>query len=338
MAAFVTFETFLAGAKDVAMTCHASQCIFMSMTHVDELFAAKLEPIVRSLHHILEGGGWDDGVLASFIDATQSLPPQTVPSLEAKIRAASWTQVPPLRITKKTSMKEILKWAEREKPHRFIVPWFDIFSHDGFRRENALRTVREGAPSAFLLAVFLRRLNDWVPQVRLAAKEAIDDVLARTNTQIIIEALWYTLPSRGSIGRLKGAEARVLDQIPVREEVVEGLAERVKVASAGPALLVLRQALRQPGLERFLPDLARNSIQPAVRAAAYKALIEQRIGWQDGWKWKWVDKSLGLRKRQPMVAHRSFSVQIDLATIIEEAISDPAVFVKRVGADGLIAH
>lgn len=209
----------------------------MPMTHLDELFEEKLEPIVWFLNHTLEGGGWDDRVLASFIDATQSLPLQAIPRLEAKIRAASRIQLPPIRVTKKTSIKDILKRAEREKPHRFTVPWFDIFSHNSFRREKALRTVREGAPSVFPLAVFLRRLNDWVPQVRLAARETVDDLLARTDKQIIVEALWYTLPSRDSIRRLKSAEALVLEQIPVRKEVAEGLAQRggLRESSKSPA-------------------------------------------------------------------------------------------------------
>ncbi|CNJ35872.1 Phage transcriptional activator%2C Ogr/delta [Yersinia rohdei] len=51
--------------------------------------------------------------------------------------------------------------------------WMDICNADGFRRERALRTLSGGAPNSFLLALVARKLNDWVPQVREAARDAL---------------------------------------------------------------------------------------------------------------------------------------------------------------------
>ena len=60
------------------------------------------------------------------------------------------------------------------------LTWIDLSSHDGYGRERALRTISGPAPNAFFFALAAKRLNDWVPQVRAAARETVP-VLARAS-------------------------------------------------------------------------------------------------------------------------------------------------------------
>ncbi|MEM6256369.1 MAG: hypothetical protein AAF821_25940 [Cyanobacteria bacterium P01_D01_bin.156] len=64
----------------------------------------------------------------------------------------------------------------RLREHRLLIPWLDHCHGNGYLREKALRSLHEGAPNGFLFAMVLRRLNDWVPQVRAAAREHVPQI------------------------------------------------------------------------------------------------------------------------------------------------------------------
>ena len=82
------------------------------------------------------------------------------------------------------------------RDRRLPIPWLDLCHGDGYLREKALRSLREGAPNGFLLAMVLRRLNDWVPQVRAAARISAKEVLEKSDAEIVVSVAWMCLFSR----------------------------------------------------------------------------------------------------------------------------------------------
>ena len=58
--------------------------------------------------------------------------------------------------------------------------WLDLVNGDGRLRERTLRTLTGAAPNGFFFAMATRRLNDWVPQVRAAAREAVPALAQRS--------------------------------------------------------------------------------------------------------------------------------------------------------------
>ena len=72
-----------------------------------------------------------------------------------------------------------LKYHLRPKRWQFwktqpsFPKWVNVASENGYERENGIRAIRGGAPNAIFLALLVRRLNDWVPQVRAAASHKI---------------------------------------------------------------------------------------------------------------------------------------------------------------------
>ena len=64
------------------------------------------------------------------------------------------------------------KWCSKPTPTPFLT-WIDLCSGDGFKRERTLRVLSGAAPNRFLLAMAVRRLNDWVASVRAAAHERL---------------------------------------------------------------------------------------------------------------------------------------------------------------------
>jgi len=84
------------------------------------------------------------------------------------------------------------KWKVWSKPKELLT-WLDLISWDGYRREKTLRTLSGAAPNTFFFSLAVRRLNDWVPQVRKAAREKLPDIAIATDPEHVVEALCIAL-------------------------------------------------------------------------------------------------------------------------------------------------
>ncbi|MEH6809019.1 MAG: hypothetical protein V7651_09210 [Hyphomonas oceanitis] len=269
------------------------------------------------------------GVAEAFVDETKRLPLTHISDRVHAIRMVA---------NKVGRLPEDQLEVRRRHAQRGATCWYDLLSGDGFRRERFLLEVHEGAPSAFLLTMFLRRLNDWVPQVRVAARQAAENVLDRTDPDIVGEVLWSILSVRNSWKRMRGDESAVLDAGFERPSITPYLVRRLLSETAGPTARVLQQACRGASLDPYLPRLAEAALQPAVRGTAYRMLMEQRATWADGWRWRWTDKSLGERVREPKIAERTLTISVDLRELLVSAANDPSAAVRRVAGDALISH
>lgn len=274
-------------------------------------------------------GRQDTEALATFVQETASLPLSNLGGYEISIRAAAY--VPELP-------RKRFSWQQEPKEYRYPVPWFDLFSGNGFRRERVLREVKAEVPSSFLLAILIRRLNDWVPQVREAAHHAVRQALATSPPEIVADVAWATLPVRTTWNRIDSEGVAILDRVMARSDVAEAIFRRLLIVPAGRASAILRQASRCENLDAFLPELAAAAVQPAVRATAYRMLLNGRAVWPNGWTWRWTDKSMGERVRERAWAFRELTVATDFVPTLTAAMQDSSPAVRRVAGDVLIAH
>ncbi|MBA4225877.1 MAG: hypothetical protein C0456_04530 [Hyphomonas sp.] len=288
-----------------------------------------MQSAIRRTAAAISDGRHDAGALADFIEETKSLPLSKFSGYESAIRAAAYVQEPP---------RQRFLWQQPPKEYSFPVPWFDLFSGNGFRRERVLRAVKVEAPSPFLLAMLIRRLNDWVPQVREAAQDTVRHALTTSAADIVAEVAWATLPVRTSWNRIDADGAAILDSLTERSDVAEAIFRRLLSVPAGRASAVLREVSRRANLDAFLPELAASAVQPAVRAAAYRMLLNRRAVWPDGWTWRWVDKSMGERIRERVWASRELTVAVDFVPTLTAAMQDSSPAVRRIAGDVLIAH
>ena len=118
---------------------------------------------------------------------------------------------------------------------RRFTSWLELCSHDGRKREAALRVTSGGAPSAFLLALALRRLNDWVPQVRTAARETLPQLVSNSEPQDVATVLWSLLAHWDTWGRMESADRETVAAITSSEPVALALGSRIMATAAGPA-------------------------------------------------------------------------------------------------------
>ncbi len=227
------------------------------------------------------------------------------------------------------------KWKLWARPAPFPT-WIDLCSGDGIKREKSLRTLTGGAPNSFFFALAIRRLNDWVPQVRKAARETLPLMAKQSDPKHVVDVLCVTLPHWNNWGRLKEADKQVLLEIVSLKEVAHALKSRIISAASGPMTSILTQAGRTEALDRYISEIAQEAIQPAVRAKAYQSLLEGKMVWFEGRKWEWTDIRYCEERLKPILSERSLSVTVPFLETLKSAAIDRSPMVRRVAGDVLI--
>jgi len=232
----------------------------------------------------------------------------------------------------KTSTSSIWKFWTKSTSS---LTWMDLCSENGFNRQKTLHSLG-AAPNSFFFALAVRRLNDWVPQVREAAREKIPEIAKNTDPEFVVDALCAILPHWHSWGRMEDRDKRTLMDISSTEKVANLLKSRIISATAGPMTSILAQVGRTETLDRYLFEIAKNSIQPSVRAKAYRSLLEKKMVWHAGQKWKWTDKQYCKGRFEPIVCERTLSIASPFIETLELAVKDRSPMVRRVAGEMLI--
>ena len=289
------------------------------------------ELVLGAIHRLLAAAKSGRGVVEaqeSFLSETARLPLKSFDQWERRIRNETWAA---------ESKPSPLGWKLWSRPTHFLS-WLDVCSSDGFRRERLLRTMSGGAPNPFLLVLAIRRLNDWVPQVRAAARECIPNLAGRSEPQCVAEALWATLAHWTHWGRIEGKDRELLLDSLANTQIASAFKQRLIEAKAGPAAQILSQAGRAPALDPWLPEVATAAIQPSVRAKACRSLLEKRMVWVRCLKWAWTDIKWCKGRFLPVLEERAISHQCSTHQVFQIAIGDRSPMVRRVAAEFLIAN
>ncbi len=211
-----------------------------------------------------------------------------------------------------------------------------VFHADGHLREAALKLWTDPPGHPFAFAALTYRLNDWVPQVREAARACAEEQFPRTSARVIAEASFFLLPQYRRLGRWGTRGRDVLEAALYRPDVTSELAFLLMQRPAGPVAQVLRQALRRPGLDAALPKLALDAELPHVRAIALETLLLRRASWTVGYRFEWTDKSFGRGRHVPVFEDRTVEHDLDVEQLVLQGARDRAVAVRKVAARGLI--
>lgn len=212
-----------------------------------------------------------------------------------------------------------------------------IFHRDGRLREAALRKISEPLPNPFLFAAIAWRLNDWAAPVRQAAVDCAARTFPETSPEIVAEAGMTLLTRQATWGRW-GSERALWDAAISRSDVAQSLARLFATRTTGPMASLLRQALRSESMDEHLDYLAHDAVQPAVRATAIQSLVNGYTEWPNGWRWRWIDKSMGVRRRETEFARRGLATSTDTHGLIRRSLNDRAAAVRNVAISGLIQN
>lgn len=265
-------------------------------------------------------------LMARIASETKSIPLTRMDAWERAIRAEVWAA------EHRTSEASWKFWVRQRR----FTSWLDLCSHDGRKREAALRVTFGGAPSAFVLALALRRLNDWVPQVRSAARETLPAVASHSEPQDVASVLWSLLAHWSTWGRMEPVDRSAVTAMASSEAVSIALRSKIMHATAGPAALVLSQCARFPAFDSWIQEFSQSAVQPAVRARAFRWLFLGRITWVVGHKWRWTDVAYCRGKLEPILESREISARQPFMATLTAAMADRSPTVRRVAAEFLI--
>ncbi len=207
---------------------------------------------------------------------------------------------------------------------------------DGRIREAAVRAAPTTAPDAALLAVLLARANDWVEPVRTAALARLGEAVPEADAETIARMLPTLLHQVPTWQRGGEAATELFRSHPAWPDAVDRL---MLTHVNGPLARHLRTLLRGPQCDGRLPLYATSARSAFVRAVAAEVVLTGEARWSEGIELVWVDKSMGIKKRQPRIASRKVSVAgKDVAAVLASAARDRSAVVRRAAADDLVTH
>lgn len=213
-----------------------------------------------------------------------------------------------------------------------------LFHGSGYLRQAALDKLDGPLPGPFYVGAIVHRLNDWVPEVRRAARACLARTAPVTDPGFIATAALHLLVRTESWRRWQSG-AQPFDDLLTAPDVARRLAEAIATSAVGPMGRTLRAALRDPALDPHLPDLLRNARQPSVRAVVLKTLLDERARWPGTEiEKRWIDKSLGQFRYERIWRERPLERPLPLRALLEIGAADRAASVRKVAASGLIAH
>jgi hypothetical protein len=196
---------------------------------------------------------------------------------------------------------------------------------------------RGAGPHAFFIVALVYRLNDWVPEVRAAAAEALRRTTTPvTDPAIIVQALLFLLPRARNWSRW-GDEMAPFDGLLDQPEIAACLSAALRDSLSGPSARLLRQALRRPAMDAHLPSLMREARQPAVRALALRVLAAGKVEWEAGPPTirQWIDKSMGLFRVVRRTEERPVVSPFTLAELVDIGARDRSAAVRLAAATAL---
>ncbi|WP_201249194.1 hypothetical protein [Salinivibrio proteolyticus] len=286
----------------------------------------KIISAVKAFARSINSGSKVVADMSELVEVTSQLPLSSFNYWERVIRSefssAISESIPP-------------KWKVWSKPKE-LVTWLDLISWDGYKREKALRTLSVAAPNAFFFSLAVRRLNDWVPQVRKAARETLPEIARSSDPEYVVEALCVALSNWNSWGRIEEGDKKVLLKIISEKEIAKSFRTKLILSASGPMPSLFSQLGRTPILDGQIEEIAKSAIQPSVRAKAYRSLFEGRVAWFEGRKWEWTDIRYCEGRLKPIVGERKLEIKTPLVDLLKSSSEDRSSIARRVSAEFLI--
>lgn len=280
---------------------------------------------VKAFAHSIHSRDKDTVDMSSLVEVTSQLPLLNLEDWERLIRcefsSALKYSAPP-------------KWKFWSQPSQ-IITWLDLIDFDGYKRERGLRTIG-AAPNSFFFALALRRLNDWVPQVRKAARENLARIVKTSEAIYIVDALCSILSSWDSWRRMGECEKQVLLEILSYEEITEALKLKIISSPSGPMASLFSQVGRIAVFDKYICEIAEDAVQPSVRAKAYRSQFDGRMLWAEGWQREWIDIRYCKSKLIPIISERELTIVFPFQEVMSKASIDRSSMVRRIAAEYLI--
>jgi hypothetical protein len=213
-----------------------------------------------------------------------------------------------------------------------------IFHRNGHLREQALNRVHGPLPNSFIAAAVAWRLNDWASQVRDSAVNCANRCFDQTDPAVLARFFLSTLYQQASWGRWGKVERELISQQLRRNDVIAELSQLMLTERNGPLPSALAYVSRFPEIDCHLDLLAKEALNPGIRAIALRALIDLEARFANGMQWHWIDKPMGIRRKEPRIESRQLTITYDRKRLYLAGLGDKSAIVRRVALSGIIKY
>ena len=205
--------------------------------------------------------------------------------------------------------------------------------HNGYVREAALQCLPDQPVDAALVATVMLRCNDWVPEVQAAARTVLPRLVAGLTPDQLAALLPFAL---GPARAWRRGGSMSVAALMAHREWTPALRDYFLTGTQGPLARSLRQVLASADLDDALPRLAIEAKSVFVRSVAAEAVLAGEARRVTGQQWRWIDKAMGIRKREAVVAKRGVTVTPDgRLQVLRACVMDKAVPMRLLAADHL---
>jgi hypothetical protein len=308
-----------------------------STAGIDPQIAARLENAIEALRTGRLDSATLDGLLADF----DRLPPEMAQQVARLSTSVFRYRLPSDPESTLLGRLLAIRKNQPDNPSPTVPPgrsaWLRMCHPDGFVRELALHELADAPQSAFRLALLLMRFDDWVAPVAAAGRAAF----ARLAPSVPLSAAQGIAPLIANHyvkrrGRMDLA-APVIDLL-TREESWPALLGWLKTSTDNAVAPVMRLLLLSDRLDAALPLLlaARHYL---VRALAARTLMSGHAEIVAGRTEK-IEATYSGRHFSyvPKLVTRPITIASDVEGTLRLVAEDRATTVRKIAADGLIAH
>lgn len=213
-----------------------------------------------------------------------------------------------------------------------------MFHRDGRLREQAINRIHGPLPNQFLVAAVVWRLNDWVTAVRDSAARCAYRCFGKTPPAIWARFFLSTIRQLATWTRWTNSEKDLVYAQIRRADVIAEMVDLLSNERSGPLPSTLAHVIQYPEIDGHLEKLALNALHPGVRAVALRALIDGKARFAVGTRLRWIDKSMGISRKEPKIETRDLTICPIRKELIRRGIRDKSAIVRRVALSGIIAH
>ena len=121
------------------------------------------------------------------------------------------------------------------------------------------------------------------------------------------------------------------------DAVAAQLATALARSPAGPMTTLLAQLGQVATIDRHLPHIAAQAIQPGLRAKAYQSLLSGKATWASGKEKEWIEQRYNIYRWHTILASRPLTITVEHNHTLQQAAADRSPIVRRVAADAIIA-
>lgn len=278
--------------------------------------------------HSIDSSNDYRGDMSSLIQITSNMP---------LVKLDYWERLIRSELENNLYAASRLKWERWFKPDSKLN-WLDIVNSNGYKRERTLRQLSSSVPNTFFLALAVRRLNDWVPQVRVAARHALPIVIQNTAPKCSVQVLSMAILRWHTWAHIESTDKALLLQTISHPDRMPQLVAYLVNATAGPIPILLAHVGRSADVDPYLNHIADNAVQPYVRAKAFRFLFEGRIFWLEHREFQPARGFYGQDTFIPIIGERKITVHVPLLDLLHRAANDPSSIVRKVAAEFVIRN